>query len=70
MNLRDLESKGLTLRKPGSHLVLEVPAEFGWDNRDMEDQLEILKTFGFDPTRKLTIKREKINIGTLCQISQ
>jgi hypothetical protein len=70
MTTRDLESKGLNLRRPESRLVLEVPAEFGWDNRGMEEQLEILKTFGFDCNRKLTIRREKTGIGTLCQISQ
>lgn len=70
MSQSDLESQGLSLRRPGSRLVLEVPAEFGWDNRDMAEQLEILKTFGFDCNRKLTIRREKTGLGTLCQISQ
>jgi hypothetical protein len=52
-----LESKGLALREPTGRRILEVPADFGWDDQSVEYRAAILKIFGFVGNKGINTKR-------------
>lgn len=53
MTRAGLEKKGLTLRTPPGLRVLEVPAEFAWEQQDIHDRAKIFEAFGFDDERPI-----------------
>lgn len=65
-----LESRGLSLRTPPGLRILDIPAEFGWDEQEVATRVDVLLAFGFDHTEKILTRSDRTCVGQSWQLSQ